>query len=204
MARLAIFIDGGYVDALAEDEFSIRVDFGKFSEEIRQIVAAKTPEPLDLLRTFYYHCLPYQSSPPTDDERRRFGQMRRFFDALQYLPRFAIREGRLAFKGYNAAGEPIFQQKRTDLLLGLDFALLAGKRQITHAAVVTGDSDLLPAFHVAKGEGILVWLFHGPRVSKKDGSPTFANELWVEADERFEIDRGFMNRVARPATKKNP
>ena len=83
------------------------------------------------------------------------------------------------------------------MLLGLDFALLSGKRQISHAAVVSGDSDLLPAFHVAKEEGILVWLFHGPRVSKKDGYSTFANELWQEADERFEIDATFMKRVKR-------
>ena len=149
MARLAIFVDGGYVDALAEDEFSIWVDPGKFGEEIRQIVAAKTPESVDLLRTFYYHCLPYQSNPPTEEEKYRFGQKRRFFDALRYLSRFAVREGRLVLKGHNADGEPIFQQKRVDLLLGLDFALLSGKRQITHAAVVSGDSDLLPAFHIA-------------------------------------------------------
>ena len=197
MSRLAIFVDGGYLDALAEDEFSIWVDLRKLSEEVKQIVATKTPDTVDLLRTFYYHCLPYQSNPPTEEEKRRFGQKRRFFDALRYLPRFAMREGRLAFKGYNTDGIPIFQQKRIDLLLGLDFALLSGKRQITHAAVVSGDSDLLPAFRVAKEEGVLVWLFHGPRVSKKDGSSTFANELWQEADERYEIDLDFMKRIER-------
>ena len=197
MARLAIFVDGGYVDALAEDEFSTWVDLGKLGEEIRLIVAAKTPETMDLLRTLYYHCLPYQSNPPTPEEKLRFGQKRKFLDALRYLPRFAVREGRLVLKGHDSTGAPIFQQKRVDLLLGLDFALLSGKRQITHAAVVSGDSDLLPAFHVAKEEGILVWLFHGPRKSKKDGNPTFANELWQAADERFEMDQVFMKRVAR-------
>lgn len=173
MARLAIFIDGGYVDALAEDEFSIWVDLQKLSEKIRQIIAEHTPESVDLLRTLYYHCLPYQSNPPTTDETFRFRQKRKFFDALRYLPRFAIREGRLILKGYNANGKPIFQQKRVDLLLGLDFALLSGKRQITHAAVVSGDSDLLPAFNVAKEEGIAVWLFHGPRVASS--TPTGAS-----------------------------
>lgn len=149
------------------------------------------------MRTFYYHCLPYQSNPPTEDERWRFGQKRKFFEALRHLPRFVLREGRLVFRGYGADGKPVFQQKRIDLLLGLDFALLSGKRQITHAAIVGGDSDLLPAFGVAKDEGISVWLFHGPRISKKDGNPTFADELWREADERFEIDQAFMKRIAR-------
>lgn len=199
MARLAVFVDGGYLDALAEDEFSVRIDLGKLGEKITEIVAAKTPETVDRLRTFYYHCLPYQSNPPTEEERLRFGRKRRFFDALRHLPRFAMREGRLAFRGYDASGKPIFQQKRVDLLLGLDFALLSGKRQITHAAVVAGDSDLLPAFHVAKDEGILVWLFHGPRISRKDGDCTFATELWLEADERFEIHQAFMDSIARSA-----
>ena len=197
MSRLAIFVDGGYLDALAEDEFSMRIDLAKLGDEIRRIVSSKTPDSVDLLRTFYYHCLPYQSNPPTEEEAIRFGRKRGFFKALQNLPRFAVREGRLISKGLDIEGKPIFQQKRVDLLLGLDFALLSDKRQITHAAVISGDSDLLPAFRVAKEEGVLVWLFHGPSVSKKDGSSTFADELWQEADERYEIDLDFMKRIER-------
>ena len=106
-----------------------------------------------------------------------------------------VRQGRLVFRGNDANGLPVFQQKRVDLLLGLDFALLSGKNQISHVAVLAGDSDLLPAFRVAKDEGILVWLFHGPRHCKKDGSPTFADELWREADERYEINLAFMKSI---------
>lgn len=197
MSRLAIFVDGGYVDSLSATEFAVRVGYEKLADEILKIVSAKTSGALDLFRTYYYDCLPYQSDPPTEDEKLRFSNKRRFFDALSNLPRFWVREGRLVFKGKDASNKPIFQQKRVDLLLGLDFALLSGKRQITHAAVVSGDSDLLPAFKVAKEEGILVWLFHGPRISKRDGKSTFANELWQEADERYEIDLDFMMRVQR-------
>jgi uncharacterized LabA/DUF88 family protein len=197
MYRLAIFVDGGYLDSLATDEFGIRIDQSKLGEEIRRIVAAKTPNSVDLLRTLYYDCLPYQSNPPTTDEKERFSKKRSYFDMLRNLPRFDVREGRLVFRGLDRSGKQIFQQKRVDLLLGLDFALLSGKRQITHVAVVSGDSDLLPAFKVAKEEGISVWLFHGPRKSKKDGSSTYAYELWQEADERCEIDLAFMKRVQR-------
>jgi len=197
MYRLAIFVDGGYLDSLASDEFGIRVDQSKLGEEIRRIVAAKTPNSVDLLRTLYYDCLPYQSNPPTAQEKERFSKKRSYFDTLRNLPRFDVREGRLVFRGLDTSGKQIFQQKRVDLLLGLDFALLSGKRQITHVAVVSGDSDLLPAFKVAKEEGISVWLFHGPRKSKKDGSSSYAYELWQEADERYEIDMDFMKRVQR-------
>ncbi len=57
-----------------------------------------------------------------------------------------MREGCLVYRGLDARGQPIYQQKRVDLFLGLDFALLAPKHQITHAAIVSGDSDLVPDF----------------------------------------------------------
>ena len=197
MSRLAVFVDGGYLDSLSLIEFGERVDLAKLGGEIRQVVDSKTPDNIELLRTFYYDCLPYQSNPPTPEEAARFSKKRGFFSALKYLERFVLREGRLAFRGLDIDRKPIFQQKRVDLLLGLDFALLSGKKQITHAAVIAGDSDLLPAFKVAKEEGILVWLFHGPKVSRKDGFSTFASELWQEADERYEIDSAFIEKVKR-------
>ena len=201
MARLAIFIDGGYLDALARDEFSVLVDYRKFSEQVTAAIASKTPEPVDVLRTYYYHCLPYQSNPPTPEEARRFGQKHRFFERLRRLDRYSVREGHLVYRGLRDDGTPIFQQKKVDLLMGLDFALLSGKKQISHAAVISGDSDLIPAFDVARQEGISLWLFHGPRQSKVNGTCTFANELWTAADERVEIDQTFMNRVAMPPTR---
>jgi uncharacterized LabA/DUF88 family protein len=202
MARLAIFIDGGYLTALAEREFGIWVDFEKLPIEIQKVVAAKTPEPLDLLRTHYYDCLPYQSNPPTEAEIERFAKARRFHDFIGRLPRFIVREGRLKFKGLDANKEPIFQQKRVDLMLGLDIALLSAKHQVTHIAIIAGDSDLLPAFEVARSESISVWLFHGPRTSKIDGSSSYAGELWTAADERHEIDMAFMKSIERAQATK--
>jgi uncharacterized LabA/DUF88 family protein len=200
MSRLAVFIDGGYLDSLAQDEFNIHVDYSKLNAEIIKVISTQSPG-IELLRTYYYHCLPYQSNPPSTSEATRFSKMQSFLDSLSRLPRFTVRQGRLVFRGNKADGTPIFQQKRTDLLLGLDFALLSGKNQITHVAVLAGDSDLLPAFKVAKDEGILVWLFHGPRRCKKDNSSTFADELWREADERHEIDTAFMKRIQFPSKK---
>jgi len=198
MGRLAIFVDGGYVDRLAEDEFGIRCDYGKLSETITQEIRSRSLEPIDRLRTFYYHCLPYQSATPTLEEACRYGQAQRFYQVLGRLPKFEVRLGRLAFRGVDGSGNPIFQQKRVDLLLGLDFALLAGKQQISHAAVVSGDSDLIPALEVAKREGISVWLVHGPRRSRRNGMPTFASELWDTADERLEFDSALAAAVKRP------
>ncbi len=80
--------------------------------------------------------------------------------------------------------------------MGLDFALLAGKQQISHAALLSGDSDLIPAVTVANQEGVSVWLVHGPRRSKK-GQPTYAQELWDAVDDRLELTQVFMDGIAR-------
>lgn len=198
MSMLAIFIDGGYLDFISRDEYSVRVDIEKLGEAIRQVVSSKLRDNVNILRMFYYDCLPYQSHIPTPEEAERYSKKRSFFYSIGRLSRVTVREGRLKFRGIDKiSNEPIFQQKRVDLQLGLDFALLSGKRAIAHAVIVAGDSDLLPAFKIAKDEGILVWLFHGPAKSRKDGSPTYALELWNEADERYEMDAAFFKRIER-------
>ena len=178
------------MDAMASNEFSVRVDYGKFANEVFCTIARENAEPLDLLRTHYYHCLPYQSSPPTDEQQERFKGKRRFFDALTRLDRFQVRLGRLVFQGQTDQGKPIYQQKGVDLMLGLDLALLSSKHRVTHAALVAGDGDFVPAVKIAKREGIVMHLFHGPLA-------TTSRELWLAADERIELTQDFMNRVAR-------
>lgn len=197
MAKLAVFLDGGYVDALARYQFAgVRVDYQRLGEEIHRRVADDTADPVDLLRAYYYDCPPYQSSTPTEQERERYRRKRNFLHSLSRLPRFQVREGRLQYQGNDSFGRPIFQQKRVDLLLGLDIALLSAKQQIGHVALLAGDSDFIPAVAAAKREGVSVWLFHGPWRGA-DGNPTFSSDLWEEADERYEIDTVFMEAVRR-------
>lgn len=191
MARLAIFIDGGYAAKIAENHLRFRIDYAKLSDAIRDVISGGSAEPLDLLRTYFYDCLPYQSERPTPEEATRFSRKRSFFAMLQRLPNYNVREGRLRHRGQDVNGVSIFQQKRVDLMIGLDVAGLAAKHAITHAAILTGDSDLLPAFEEAKREGISVWLVHGP-------ARTYASELWDAADSRISVDDPhFMSKIRR-------
>ncbi len=188
MFRLAIFVDGAYLDKVAKNK-NVWVDYEKLSSEILTRVNARTPAaPMDLLRTYYYNGLPHQSNPPTDAEKSYFGKRRQFYDTLERLSSFTVRLGVVKYRGKDSQGQPIYQQKQVDLLLGLDFALLSAKRSITHAAVVTGDSDMAPAFEEAKREGIAVWLFTGQAQNR-------ARELWQAADERVDLDQPFLDAI---------
>lgn len=184
MGRVAIFIDGGYLDYVLRAFKNPKVAFDKF--------AAALASPDELLRTYYYHCLPYQSPTPTHEESDRFAAKQRFFHALGRLDRFEVREGKLAFRGFDqASGKPIFEQKRVDIKLAVDLVLLATKRQITRAVVLTGDSDFLPAVQAAKNEGVLIHLYHGTG----DNQPH--RDLWDVADSRTVLTDKLIKSVLR-------
>lgn len=179
MARIAIFIDGAYLSYLLKDEFGLaRIDHAALAE--------KMADGLDILRTYYYNCPPFQSPDATDEERQRFARAQSFFRALDRLPRYEVRLGRLARRGVDEQGQPVFVQKRVDIMLGVDLALLCGKNQITHAALLAGDSDFIPAVVAAKSEGVLVRLYHGNNCHK---------DLWDCVDERIPITKAFVDAI---------
>ena len=178
--RVAIFIDGAYLDSVLRDEFgNARVGYQSLSE--------KLAGDSDILRTYYYHCPAYQSRPPTTEESQRYSAQRRFFDMLERLPRYTVRLGRLALRD-GRSGQPRFEQKRVDILLGVDLVQLAAKQNIQEAILVAGDSDFIPAVTAAKQEGVLVKLFHGARPH---------DDLWKEVDERVRFDQALIDSVLR-------
>ena len=194
MARLAIHIDGGYVTKVAE-RAEVRLDYRALSDAITDRIRATSKEPLDLVRTYYYDCLPYQSSPPKPHEEERLKRKTHFFNELRLLPNFALRQGRLKRRGTSPAGAPMFQQKRVDLMMGLDIARLAAKGQVTHLALLSGDSDLIPAVDAAQQEAVIVWLVHDERGT--------ANELKLLADNRILLDREFLKAAEWPSESPN-
>ena len=177
--RVAIFIDGAYLDFVLRDEFqSRRINYQAFSE----LLAGDS----DILRTYYYHCAAYQGNPPTEAERTRYSAQRSFFASLERLPRYTVKLGRLAVR-YDWRGNRRYEQKQVDILLGVDLVQLAAKQNIQEAILVAGDSDFIPAIMAAKAEGVLVKLFHGAKPH---------NELWRESDERIRIDHALISSIA--------
>ena len=141
--------------------------------------------------------MPYQSNPPTPEERNHYGAKHRFFDALSYIPHFEVRLGQLLRSGMKEDGSPNYTQKRVDMMMGVDMALLAVKRRVDRIALLTGDSDTIPAVEAVKPEGIVVTLVHGPM---KGGAPP-SRELYKLADQRVEIgDAMIKNLALKPAS----
>jgi uncharacterized LabA/DUF88 family protein len=179
--RTAVFIDGGYMDRVSRSLGSPRIDYGLLVREMAQG---------DLLRAYYYHCLPYVGVPAApEDEERRAGK-ERFFNALSRLPRFQVREGVLQFYGRDEGSErPIYIQKRTDVLLTMDLMNLTLKGRLSRAVLVAGDSDLVPIVQAVKAEGVTVHLFHG------EANLMPNRDLWEAADERTVVTHALFHRA---------
>jgi uncharacterized LabA/DUF88 family protein len=184
MGRVAIFVDGGYLDYVLRDYGFPKVDYQKFAK----LLAGDA----EILRTYFYHCLPYQSPKPTPEEAARFGARQGFLNALSRLDRFDVRLGKLEYRGKDAtSGKLIFEQKRVDILLAVDLVLLATKQRIETAVIVTGDSDFLPAINTAKNEGVSIHLFHGIGLNQPH------RDLWEMADQRTTITKDLLKTVKR-------
>lgn len=179
--RTAVFIDGGYMDRVSRSLGSPRIDYSLLVREMAHG---------DLLRAYYYHCLPYVGVPAApEDEERRAGK-ERFFNALSRLPRFQVREGVLQFQGRDEATQrPIYIQKRTDVLLTMDLMNLVLKGRLSRAVLMAGDSDLVPVVQAVKAEGVTVHLFHG------EANLLPNRDLWEVADERTVITQGLLYRA---------
>ncbi|OPY53797.1 MAG: NYN domain protein [Methanosaeta sp. PtaU1.Bin060] len=174
--RAAVLIDGAYLTKILDVDFGKpKIDLAKFSD----ILCGD----YERLRTYYYNCMPYQSCPPTEEERRRFAAMDKFVYTLRKLPRFEVKLGRLGCIG----GE--FIQKRVDIALAVDLVRLSCERIIGKAVVVTGDSDFVPAIEAAKEAGVLVVLYYSPS--------SIHDELLSAVDESVVMDQNLISHVAR-------
>ncbi len=179
--RVAIFIEGAYLDFVLKHEFQgVRIGY--------EVLSKHLAGDSDILRTYYYHCPAYQGNPPTKEESGRYAAQRKFFTALEDLPRYTVRLGRLEYRGSDQSGNPSYQQKRVDILLGVDMVQLAVKQVIQEVILVAGDSDFIPAVVAAKQEGVLVRLFHGA---------TPHNDLRRECDERIQFSPQIIEAVRR-------
>jgi len=186
MDKTAIFIDLGYLNSITKKLGELKIDFDKF---IKSFIDDKSEE---LYRVYCYYCYPFQSSPPTAEQKLRKSNLDRFMQRLKKIPRFEIRLGRLS---KTKKGD--YVQKRVDTYFAIDLVKLAIKNIIKNAVLIAGDSDFVPPIEEAKENGVIVKLFY-----YRD---TVQDELLDCCDERNELKAEDLNNFrytsARPAVR---
>ena len=185
--RYAILLDGAFVAKCLGRVLKRRPTAQEVLGECARIRSHSALKDLDLLRIYWYDAPPATGviANPVDGKPTNLGQSELYrwatslHDTLEMQPDFALRMGEVSVapswtihtrelraiaqqkKPLQAEDfKPRIEQKGVDLRIGLDIARLALKQFVTTIVVVTGDSDLVPAFKFARREGVRVYLDH--------------------------------------------
>ena len=89
------------------------------------------------------------------------------------LPSSALKPNQPSATISGAQLRPVIQQKGVDMRIGLDIAALTLKRHVQVIALVTGDSDFVPAMKFARREGAQLYLYtlgHGIKDAMREHS----------------------------------
>jgi uncharacterized LabA/DUF88 family protein len=191
----AVLMDGGFVIKKLQARlrhFPTANDVEVESERIK--TRAELAE-YELLRIYFYHAPPLAKTitNPIDNsvidlsQNQNFRMSESLMDSLELKPNFALRKGETVMRGWSLGSSamkniilngtrpltardmvPNIVQKGVDLRIGLDISTLALKERVRAVVIVTGDSDMIPAFKLARREGVRVLLDHmGHGVSRE-------------------------------------
>jgi uncharacterized LabA/DUF88 family protein len=170
MKKIAVLIDGGHVRVLAKR--AGKTFDADFVEALGLKCLAASEE---IQRILYYDCAPYSGSVtlPVSGGKKTFTGSDHWLHELARRDLFAVRRGVLKFRGWQPKNVPIaptttgltdadfspeFEQKGVDMRIGLDMANYAANRSVHLLALVTNDTDCIPAMKYARRSGLQVAL----------------------------------------------
>jgi len=183
-SRFAILLDGGFVTK----RLSVLLGRFPEPEDIlgvcKRISAHHRLEGRELLRIYFYDAAPATDTVrnPINGTELALGKTKiharseSFFDRLEMEPDVALRMGETFCHGWELGKNalksisksprqieandlvPKITQKGVDLRIGLDIARISLRQSAGIIVVVTGDSDMIPAFKFARREGVRVYL----------------------------------------------
>ncbi|MFA7666522.1 MAG: NYN domain-containing protein [Burkholderiaceae bacterium] len=96
------------------------------------------------------------------------------------LPRNMLKYDRSSTTISGSQLRPVIQQKGVDMRIGLDIAALTLKRHVQIIALVTGDSDFVPAMKFARREGAQLFLYtlgHGIKDEMREHSDIVVDDV---------------------------
>jgi uncharacterized LabA/DUF88 family protein len=184
--KYAILMDGGFVKKKIQQNTKTFPTVSNIDTEVARIKAHTALAGCELLRVYWYDAVPASGTlkNPIDGTTINLGSSAIYssnvglYQGLEVYPDFALRMGETSVHGWTIGSKamkaltktprapvakdlvPDIQQKGVDLRIGLDLARLALRSMVDAVVVVTGDSDLIPAFKFARREGIRVYLDH--------------------------------------------
>ena len=194
-ASYAILVDGGFVRVKLRQRNKHFPTVAEISAEIDRIKANAALADYSLMRIYYYDAPPAKGVivNPLDGAKTDLGASKTASEnqalqqSLEMLPDFALRSGESAVHGWSLGDSalhdlqkngtralvakdfvPNIEQKGVDLRIGLDIARLSIRQLVQVIVVVTGDSDMIPAFKFARREGVRVYLDHMGHGVKRD------------------------------------
>jgi NYN domain len=195
MSKYAILVDGGFIKKKLQAQHGHFPTVADIVAEVTRIKAHPSIAALTLLRVFYYDAPPASgllknpiSGLVTDlATHPNHAPNLSLQQSLEMQPDFALRSGETAVHGWALGGAalrhiqkngpraitandfvPNIEQKGVDLRIGLDIARLSLCKMVDVIVVVTGDSDMVPAFRFARREGVRMYLDHMTHAVKRD------------------------------------
>ncbi len=151
MYKTVLFIDGGYLAKISKSFGQPKIDFLTLSEILCN-------QDDDRLRTYYYYCMPFQSSPPSIEESVRYKNAEKFVKNLTKLSKFEVRLG--WFQKIQNVSSIEYIQKGIDVMLAVDLVKMGWSKQIDKAIIVAADSDFVYAVQTVKDAGVLTRLWY--------------------------------------------
>lgn len=190
--KYAVLFDGGFVIQKLKKKLGRFPLAADIAQECNRIGSHDQLKDHGLLRAYFYHARPLsdQTTNPINGKTinlansQLFNDSQRLLSSLELTPNFALRLGEAVSNGWRVGDAalksltkkqrpitpkdlvPDIKQKGVDLRIGLDIARLSLCHLVETIVVVTGDSDLVPAFKFARREGLRIfldYLGHGVR-----------------------------------------
>ena len=170
--KITVLIDGGHLRIyLKSAQKPITADY------IEKVGLASSLATEETVRILYYDCALFNGTTklPVSRAVQTHNQSTPLLHDLAKKDLFAVRRGVLKFRGYvikknhqpsnppvDADFVPRFQQKGVDMRIGLDMATIAANRSVELIALMTNDTDCIPAMKLVRRAGIQVALLQIP------------------------------------------
>ncbi len=156
MEKVLVYIDAGFISKLTKHFGKgnyMKFDLDRFSK----LITGR--EGLVCKKIMYYNAPPFQSTVPTEDERRRKEGHDSYIDKLSRCEGILIRKGGRCQK-LMKNGKPDYGQKGVDTLISMDLARLDIEYPKIKTIILVGcDSDVVPAIKALEERGIETILY---------------------------------------------